>query len=97
MFGHAVVIGSSFAGLTAARVLSDYFNQVTIIDRDGSLDPIEFRRGAPQTRHAHRLPPRGQMILEQQFPGLVDELRYHDGRGYRQPGPRPKSDTAAPG
>ncbi len=73
-FGHAVVIGSSFAGLTAARVLSDYFAKVTVIDRDGSPDPTEFRRGTPQTRHAHRLLPRGQMILEQQFPGLVDEL-----------------------
>ncbi len=73
-FGHAIVIGSSFAGLTAARVLSDYFTKVTVIDRDGSPDPTEFRRGTPQTRHAHRLLPRGQMILEQQFPGLVDEL-----------------------
>ena len=73
-FGQAIVIGSSIAGLMAARVLTDYFNQVTIIERDVSPDPVEFRRGAPQTRHAHRLLPRGQMILEQQFPGLVDEL-----------------------
>lgn len=73
-FGHAVVIGSSIAGLTTARVLNDYFDQVTIIDRDGSPDPVEFRRGVPQTRHAHRLLPRGQMILERLFPGLADEL-----------------------
>jgi len=76
-FGHAIVIGSSIAGLTAARVLSDYFNQVTIIDRDGSLGPVEFRRGVPQTRHAHRLLPRGQMILEQLFSGLTKELLAH--------------------
>jgi flavin-dependent dehydrogenase len=73
-FGHAAVIGSGMAGLTAARVLADYFSQVTVIDRDSSPDPVDFRRGAPQTRHAHRLLRRGQMILEQQFPGLVDEL-----------------------
>lgn len=73
-FDHAVVIGSSIAGLTAAQVLTDYFAQVTIIDRDYSPDTPEFRRGAPQARHAHSLPLRGQNILEQQFPGLFDEL-----------------------
>jgi len=31
---HAVVIGASMAGLLAARVLSDHFEQVTIIQRD---------------------------------------------------------------
>ena len=33
-FGHAVVVGSSMAGLTAARVLVDHFAQVTLVDRD---------------------------------------------------------------
>jgi len=31
---HAVVIGGSMAGLLAARVLSDHFERVTIIERD---------------------------------------------------------------
>ena len=31
---HAVVIGGSMGGLLAARVLSDHFEQVTIIERD---------------------------------------------------------------
>ena len=31
---HAVVIGGSIAGLMAARVLTDYFDQVTMLDRD---------------------------------------------------------------
>lgn len=74
-YGHAVVIGSSIAGLTAARVLTDHFSRVTLIDRD-LLSPIPgFRSGVPQSRHAHTLPYRGQQILEQQFPGLIDELR----------------------
>ena len=73
-FGHALVIGSSISGLTAARVLTEHFERVTIVDRDGPPEPFEFRRGVPQARHAHRLLPRGQMILEEQFPGLVDEL-----------------------
>lgn len=33
-FGRAVVIGSSIAGLTAARVLADHFAQVIVIERD---------------------------------------------------------------
>jgi phytoene dehydrogenase-like protein len=31
---HAIVIGGSMAGLLAARVLADYFEQVTILERD---------------------------------------------------------------
>ncbi len=73
-FGHAVVIGSSIAGLTSARVLIDHFARVTIIERDRLPDTAEFRSGAPQARHVHVLRLAGQRILEQQFPGLVDEL-----------------------
>ncbi len=73
-FYHAIVIGSSMAGLTAARVLIDHFNQVTIIERDRLPDAPDFRRGLPQARHAHTLPLRGQAILEQLFPGLGDDL-----------------------
>ena len=47
-FGHAVVIGSGIAGLTAARVLTDHFAQVTIIERDRLPDhtAIPSRRTA---------------------------------------------------
>lgn len=76
-FGHAVVIGSSMAGLTAARVLTDYFNRVTIIERDRLPNAPQFRRGVPQARHAHTLPLRGQQLLEQKFPGLVNDLLAH--------------------
>jgi 2-polyprenyl-6-methoxyphenol hydroxylase-like FAD-dependent oxidoreductase len=73
-FGHAVVIGSSIAGLTAARVLVDRFDRVTIVERDHLPASPEHRRGVPQTRHAHTLPLRAQEMLEQQFPGLSKEL-----------------------
>ncbi len=74
-YDHAVVIGSGIAGLTAVRVLSDYFNQVTIIERDMLEAPHEFRHGVPQGRHTHTLMPRGQALLEQLFPGLLDEMQ----------------------
>jgi hypothetical protein len=31
---HAIVIGASVAGLLAARVLSDVYDRVTVLDRD---------------------------------------------------------------
>lgn len=34
MADHAVVIGGSIAGLISARVLSDYFDKVTVLERD---------------------------------------------------------------
>ena len=44
----AVVMGSSMAGLLAARVLSERFERVVVIERD-PLPPIgEHRRGVPQ-------------------------------------------------
>jgi len=71
---HAIVIGSSIAGLAAAKTLANYLDQVTIIERDTSACTQVFRSGVPQARHAHTLMPQGQEILEQLFPGLIAEL-----------------------
>ena len=71
---HAIVIGSSIAGLTAATVLASYFESVTVIERDAYHQVPEFRKGVPQARHAHTLLPRGQAVLEGLYPGLIDEL-----------------------
>jgi flavin-dependent dehydrogenase len=73
-FGHAVVVGGSMAGLLAARVLADHFERVTLIERDQLPDTPEYRVGVPQARHAHALLTRGQLILEQLFPGICDQL-----------------------
>jgi 2-polyprenyl-6-methoxyphenol hydroxylase-like FAD-dependent oxidoreductase len=48
---HAVVIGGSMAGLLAARVLSEHFQHVTIIERDHLPDDAQPRKGVPQGRH----------------------------------------------
>lgn len=70
----AVVIGGSLAGLLSARVLSDYFSRVTVVERDVYPEAIEARRGVPQSHHLHALLQRGKQILEQFFPGLSEEL-----------------------
>ena len=79
----AVVIGGSIAGLLAARVLSDHFDRVTIVERDRLPAGADNRKGVPHGRHAHALLPRGHMILERLFPGLSGDLvsrRRNDGR-----------------
>lgn len=71
---HAVVLGGSLAGLLAARVLADHFDNVTLIERDAYPDTPKTRRGIPQANHVHGLLVRGRQVLEELFPGLQDEM-----------------------
>ena len=71
---HAVVLGGSLAGLLAARVLSDYFDHVTLLERDAYPDNTDVRKGIPQANHVHALLLRGRQILEDLFPRLQDEM-----------------------
>ena len=57
--GHALVIGGSMAGLFAARVLSERFGRVTIVERDSFPEGPQFRKGVPQSRHLHAFMMRG--------------------------------------
>src|ERR687894_1042341 len=72
--GHALVIGGSMAGLLAARVLSERFGRVTIVERDHFPEGPRFRKGVPQSRHLHVFMMRGRMISDRLFPGLSEEL-----------------------
>src|SRR5438552_11080662 len=70
----AVVIGGSIAGLCAARVLADYFDRVTVLDRDADpAGPLD-RAGVPQGRHVHALLARGRRDLERLFPGFEQRM-----------------------
>ena len=71
---HAVVIGGSIAGLLAARILSKYFERVTIVERDRLPQVPEARSGVPQSHHVHSLLAQGHGILEQLFPGFTASL-----------------------
>ena len=71
---HAIVIGGSMAGLLAARVLSEHFEQVTIIERDQCIDDAQPRKGVPQGRHVHGLLAGGAAILGEYFPDLFATL-----------------------
>jgi 2-polyprenyl-6-methoxyphenol hydroxylase-like FAD-dependent oxidoreductase len=81
---HAVVLGASMAGLLAARSLADFFDTVTVVERDPLPDTGAARRGVPQGRHLHALLARGAQAIEEMFPGVLDELvldgaQYFDG------------------
>jgi 2-polyprenyl-6-methoxyphenol hydroxylase-like FAD-dependent oxidoreductase len=71
---HAVVLGASMAGLLAARVLTEFYETVTVVERDWLPDGPVNRRGVPQGRHAHALLGRGSQILAELFPGFLDDL-----------------------
>ena len=72
--GQAVVVGAGMAGLLAARVLADYFERVTVVERDSlPADPVA-RNGVPQGNHIHNLHEAGRRTLEDLFPGFSDEL-----------------------
>ncbi|GAA2553390.1 FAD-binding monooxygenase [Winogradskya consettensis] len=63
------------AGLLTARVLAEFYPQVLVVDRDKVTGVRTARRGAPHTVHAHGLHARGQLNLEELFPGFLQELR----------------------
>src|SRR5215468_11903166 len=71
----ALMIGGSLAGMCAARVLSDNFDKVSIIERDAYPSALDFRPGVPQARHVHNLLARGLREFESFFPGFEVRMR----------------------
>src|SRR6187200_2913028 len=70
----AIVIGGSIGGLLAARVLSDHYDHVTVLERDEFGTYGEYRKGVAQARHAHGLLAGGSKTMEQLLPGLCEAL-----------------------
>ncbi|GHE14674.1 NAD(P)/FAD-dependent oxidoreductase [Streptomyces alanosinicus] len=72
--GHAVVIGGGISGLLTARVLTDFFTRVTIVERDPEAGSRTYRSGVPQARHPHVLLARSQRIVSELFPGIESDF-----------------------
>jgi 2-polyprenyl-6-methoxyphenol hydroxylase-like FAD-dependent oxidoreductase len=70
----AVVLGSGMAGLFAARIVADHFDEVVLVDRDDVPESPHTRQGVPQGKHFHALLPGGLTIAGQLFPGFSDDL-----------------------
>jgi 2-polyprenyl-6-methoxyphenol hydroxylase-like FAD-dependent oxidoreductase len=60
--------------MLAARVLSDHFDHVTLLERDRFSETPAARKGLPQGRHVHGLLERGRAAMERFLPGLTAEL-----------------------
>lgn len=71
---HAVVIGGSIAGLMTARVLADFFDHVTILERDRLEDRPVIHKSIPQGNHAHALLYGGEQIMAGFYPGFGEDL-----------------------
>lgn len=71
---HAVVIGASIAGLSAAKVLSDWYSRVSVYERDELPDMPAHRATIPQDRHLHLLMARGATEFDTLFPGLLTDM-----------------------
>ncbi|KKB40348.1 NAD(P)/FAD-dependent oxidoreductase [Bacillus thermotolerans] len=70
----AIIIGGGIAGKLAARVLSDCFEEVLVLERDSkSVGPVP-RKGARQGEHLHALLHAGQYGLEELFPGITKKF-----------------------
>ena len=72
---HAVVIGGGIGGMCTARVLSDHFDRVTLLERDQLPKDAAHRKGVPQSRHPHVMLDRGRRELTDLFPGWDETLR----------------------
>ncbi|HYO51423.1 FAD-dependent oxidoreductase, partial [Archangium sp.] len=72
--GQAIVIGGSIAGLLSARVLSEHFEKVIILEREPLPEGPEARKSTPQGRHIHALLEAGLNALDGLFPGMVQEM-----------------------
>jgi 2-polyprenyl-6-methoxyphenol hydroxylase-like FAD-dependent oxidoreductase len=70
----AIVIGGSLAGMCTARVLSDFVDSVTVIERDAYPVDADFRPGVPQARHVHNLLARGLREFDRFFPGFEQRM-----------------------
>ena len=84
--GRAVVLGGGLAGLLAARVLADWFEEVMIIERHNS--PV-VQQVLPQV-----LSDAARTQLDQLFTGLSSELVAH-GAANAVPASRPNLTTAS--
>lgn len=62
------------AGMCAARVLADFYQRVTVYERDDLPDTAANRDAVPQGRHVHVLMARGAQEFGNLFPGLLSDM-----------------------
>lgn len=99
----AIVIGSSMAGMLAARVCANHFTEVLLLEKDKIKSVPAHRKGVPQDNHLHLLLAKGYTILQDYFPGIMEKLQKQGAiagdigkhlKWYCEGGYRPQCETA---
>jgi hypothetical protein len=62
------------AGLMTAQVLADYFESVTILERDHIESRPALHKSIPQGNHVHGLLPGGQRAMSSMYPSLFSKF-----------------------
>jgi 2-polyprenyl-6-methoxyphenol hydroxylase-like FAD-dependent oxidoreductase len=70
----AVIIGGSLAGLMTARVLADYFESVTVLERDHIEPGPALHKSIPQGNHVHGVLLGGQQVMASLYPNFLAKL-----------------------
>ena len=70
----AIILGGGIAGKLAARVLSDFYQEIIVIERDEQPSGPFPRKGAQQGSHIHALLQAGEHGLEKLFPGITEKF-----------------------
>ncbi|MCD7034092.1 FAD dependent oxidoreductase [Metabacillus sp. GX 13764] len=70
----AAVIGGGYGGLITAKVLSNYYEEVFLFEKDTLPEKPAERPGTPQAFHPHRFTVRGKEITNAFFPGYEEDL-----------------------
>jgi 2-polyprenyl-6-methoxyphenol hydroxylase-like FAD-dependent oxidoreductase len=79
----AIVVGGSIAGLSCATVLSEYFDEVVVLERD-KIEPGPIpRKSVPQGRHIHSLLASGHRVLSALYPDFTKLLKDSNAIHYR--------------
>jgi hypothetical protein len=71
---HAVVVGASVAGLIAARVLAEHFDEVTAIEQDELSSLPVIHKSVPQGHHLHAMLAGGIKVMSSLYPDFTEEL-----------------------
>ncbi len=70
----AVVAGAGIGGLIATGVLSKFFSEVVLIEKDALPKTAELRKGVPQDSQIHIMLKGGEDAFESVFPGFCKQL-----------------------